>query len=144
MNQHVAPMFRYNEEQMRRMTAELGKRGEALRQMTPWPEINYMVDESWSRMYPYGQTAKDGSVVRVALRITNHAARAMTYKAAWSVPAGWKMTAGRLETTVAARRDGAIEAEFQVSGPGLHVITADVEFGSWRLPGWAEALVRVE
>jgi glyoxylase-like metal-dependent hydrolase (beta-lactamase superfamily II) len=144
MNQHVAPMFRYTAEQMQRMTTELGKRGEILRQMTPWPDINYMVDESWARMYPYGQTAKDSSTIRLALRITNHAPRAMTYRATWNVPQGWKMISGRQEATVAARRDGAIEAEFRVSGPGLHVITADVEFGSWRPPGWAEALVRVE
>jgi glyoxylase-like metal-dependent hydrolase (beta-lactamase superfamily II) len=144
LNQHVMPMFRYTREQIRRMTIELGKRAEALRKMTPWPDINYMVDESWARIHPYGQTAKDGSVIRVALRITNHAPRAVTYKTTWNVPEGWDMVAGSKETTVPAREDGAIESQFRVSRVGLHVITADVAFGAWQLPAWTEALVRVQ
>ena len=144
LNQHVEPMFRYSAPQIERMTAELGKRSEALREMTPWPDINYMVDESWARMYPYGQTAKAGSVVRVALRITNHAPTATTYRVRWNVPDGWQPVSATKSRRIAPHADGAIEAEFKVSTPGLHVLTADVSFGSWHLTQWAEALVRVE
>ena len=144
MNQHVEPMFRYSDQQMQRMKTELTKRSAALRQMTPWPDINYMVDESWARVYPYGQTAKEGTVVRVALRITNHAPRQMTYKTTWNVPAGWEVISDHTTATISPREDGAIEAQFRVSGPGLHVITADVSFGTWQLPAWTEALVRVQ
>jgi glyoxylase-like metal-dependent hydrolase (beta-lactamase superfamily II) len=144
MNQHVEPMFRYSNPQMRRMLDELAARSAVLRQMTPWPDINYMVDESWARMYPYGQTAKAGTVVRVALRITNHAPRTTPYQVTWNVPAGWERLSDGKNTSISAHQDGQIDAEFKVSGLGLHVITADVSFGNWQLPAWTEALVRVE
>ena len=31
----------------------------------------------------------------------------------------------------------------RASGIGLHVVTADVGFGEWELPGWVEGLLRV-
>ena len=144
MNQHVAPMFRYSGQQIERMQSELAKRSEALRKLAPWPDINYMVDESWARMYPYGQTAKSGGQVRVTLRITNHAPGAMTYRVKWNVPQGWSLLSGADSASVKAHEEGAIEAAFQVSGRGLHIVTADVGFGSWQLQSWTEALVRVE
>ena len=144
LNQHVEPMFRYTPGQIERMTAELSKRSETLRAMTPWPDINYMIDESWARAYPYGQTVKSGGTVRVALRITNHAPTATTYRVNWNVPEGWRLLTAPKPARIAPRADGAIEAEFQVSAPGLHVLTADVSFGPWHLPTWTEALVRVQ
>jgi glyoxylase-like metal-dependent hydrolase (beta-lactamase superfamily II) len=144
MNQHVAPMFRYSDAQIQRMQVEIGKRSAALRELAPWPDINYMVDESWARVYPYGQTAKTGALVSVELRITNHAPNSMMYRVKWNVPQGWELMSGRDRATVPAREDGVIEAKFRVSSPGLHVITADVSFGAWQLPAWTEALVRVQ
>jgi hypothetical protein len=61
----------------------------------------------------------------------------------WNTPEGWELISGRHTTTIPAREDGAIEAKFRTSGPGLHLITADVSFGSWQLPAWVEALVRI-
>jgi hypothetical protein len=111
--------------------------------MTPW-RTSLHARQSWARLYPYGQTAKAGTVVRVALRITNHAPRTTPYQVRWNVPSGWERLSDGKKTTISAHQDGQIEAEFKVSGPGLHVITADVSFGNWRLPAWTESLVRVE
>jgi glyoxylase-like metal-dependent hydrolase (beta-lactamase superfamily II) len=143
INQHVEPAFRYSDSQLLRMQNEIATRSAALREMTPWPDINYMVDESWARTYPYGQTVSSDATVRVQFRITNHAPRAMTYNVRWNLPKGWKLIAGRDTLTVPPRQDGALEAQFRPSGPGLHVITADVSFGPWQFLSWTEALVRV-
>jgi glyoxylase-like metal-dependent hydrolase (beta-lactamase superfamily II) len=143
LNQHVAPMFRYSDAQMQRMLAELEKRSEALRDLTPWPDINYMLDESWARSYPYGQTVVEGEEVSLQLRITNHAPAAMKYLIKWNLPEGWDLLEASNRLTVAARQDGVFRARFRASRLGLHVITADVSFGSWTLPAWTEALVRV-
>jgi glyoxylase-like metal-dependent hydrolase (beta-lactamase superfamily II) len=51
LNQHVQPMFRYTSAQVSRMRAELAERSAVLAQLSPWPDINYMVDESWARVF---------------------------------------------------------------------------------------------
>lgn len=143
MNQHVEPMFRYTTEQIGRMQDELNKRSAILREMSPWPDINYMIDESWARVYPYGSEVKEDEILSLSLRITNHAPTQMTYRAKWNVPKGWKIVSSQESTTIPARGDGQVSARFHVARAGLHIVTADVSFGSWELPQWAEALVRV-
>jgi uncharacterized protein (DUF58 family) len=102
-----------------------------------------MIDESWARVYPYGQTVKEGEVVALSVRITNHSPNATTYKVNWKLPAGWVRVSGENSATIPATRDGEIKARFRVTGLGLHVVTVDVGFGSWQLSSWTEALVRV-
>jgi glyoxylase-like metal-dependent hydrolase (beta-lactamase superfamily II) len=89
LNQHVEPMFRFTQAQLTRMAVELEKRSVVLSQLSPWPDINYMIDESWARVYPYAQTLRQGEVVALSVRITNHAPNEMTYEVDWNVPRGW-------------------------------------------------------
>ena len=88
LNQHVEPMFRYTGAQVKRMQAELSKRSAALAQLSPWPDINYMVDQSWARVFPYGSEMAVGETLELELRITNHAPGRTIYRASWNLPAG--------------------------------------------------------
>ena len=45
------------------MQTELLKRSDALTQLSPWPDINYIVDESWARVFPYGSDIGVGETV---------------------------------------------------------------------------------
>jgi glyoxylase-like metal-dependent hydrolase (beta-lactamase superfamily II) len=143
LNQHVEPMFRYTPAQLGRMATELEKRSAVLSELSPWPDINYMVDESWARMYPYGQTVREGDVIALSVRITNHSPNPTIYRVNWNVPAGWLRVSGENSATIPATKDGELKSRFRVAGPGLQIITVDVSFGSWQLPAWTEALVRV-
>lgn len=144
MNQHVEPMFRYTPAQLQRMRDELDKRSAILEQMSPWPDINYMVDESWARIYPYGSESKQGQPVTLTMRIMNHAAEKTTYRVKWNLPDGWKQLKAATSITIDPHKEGQIAGTFQAGGPGLHVITADVDFGPWKLRAWTEALARIE
>ena len=73
LNQHVEPMFRYTGAQVQRMQTALAERSASLAQLSPWPDINYMVDESWARVFPYGSDIGAGETLDLELRITNHA-----------------------------------------------------------------------
>jgi uncharacterized protein (DUF58 family) len=136
-------MFRYTPAQLARMAAELKKRSAVLSELSPWPEINYMIDASWARVYPYGQTVKQGEVVELSVRITNHAPNAMPYRVKWNVSSSWMRVSGESSATIPAREDGELKARFRATGSGLQVVTVDLSFGSWQLPAWTEALVRV-
>jgi hypothetical protein len=144
VNQHVPPTFRFSPAQFARMRAELGKRMKLLGELAPWPDLNYAIDESWAAVHPYGSRVRKGDPVALRLRIFNHSPRTETYRIAWNTPAGWRATRAEARVTIPPRREGEARAVFQTGAPGLHVVTADIEFGDRRLREWTEALVRVD
>ncbi|MBY0503455.1 MAG: MBL fold metallo-hydrolase [Bryobacteraceae bacterium] len=136
MNQHVEPMFRYTAAEIQRMRGELTGRTALLREFSPWPDPNFMVDESWARLFPYATKASPGQPVTLELRITNHAPTRITYRVRWSN--------GKSGTVnVEAFGEGKVSHTFPAPAPGLHVVTASVSFAGHDLQDWAEALVRV-
>ena len=143
LNQHVEPMFRYTGAQVRRMQTALAERSASLAQLSPWPDINYMVDESWARVFPYGSDIGAGETLDLELRITNHAPTRMIYKASWNLPAGLELIRADREREIVPRGDGVLRARVRAATPGLHVVTADVAFAGRELKQWTEALVRV-
>jgi glyoxylase-like metal-dependent hydrolase (beta-lactamase superfamily II) len=143
INQHVEPVFRYSESQIARMQRELVKRAASLRELSPWPDVNYMVDESWARVHPYGSEVSAGDIVELQLRVLNHGASPETYQVRWNVPAGWQLVGAQKSVTVATRQEGSVRARVRANSPGLHVITADISFSGRDLKQWTEALIRV-
>jgi glyoxylase-like metal-dependent hydrolase (beta-lactamase superfamily II) len=143
VNEHVEPTFRFSAEQLARMRAELLRRTATLKELVPWPDPNYAIDESWAAVDPYGSEIRDGENVALRVRILNHAPSPETYRVKWNVPADWKVVEAEPEVAIPARREGAARAVFTVKGAGLHVVTADVEFAGRQLREWTEALVRV-
>jgi hypothetical protein len=143
LNQHVEPMFRYSEAQIARMQKELVNRSLPLKEMAPWPDINYMTDESWARIYPYGSTVNNGDIVELQLRITNHDPSRQTYRVKWNLPAGWMVVSAQKDVTLNGRADGAVTLRARAGEKGLHILTADIAFGGRELKKWTEAMVRV-
>lgn len=143
VNQHVSPTFRFSAEQFARMHQELLRRMATLKELAPWPDPNYAIDESWAVVDPYGSETRDGHSLALRVRITNHAPSSETYRVRWNVPAEWKALKTDAEVTIPARQEGAARAVFMVKGDGLQVVTADVAFAGLQLREWTEALVRV-
>ena len=144
MNQHVVPMFRYTPVQMERMRRELVKRTAILRELSPWPDVNYAVDEGWARVFPYTSEVAAGQPVTLEVRITNHAPARTSYRVEWHLPASWPSAGAAKAITIQARADGEVAATFRPSAPGLYVVTASIVFGDHHLRQWVEALVRVK
>jgi glyoxylase-like metal-dependent hydrolase (beta-lactamase superfamily II) len=144
VNQHVEPRFRFSKAQFARMRTELKKRSAILAELAPWPDPNYAVDESWAAVHPYGSTVKDGGEIELEVRILNHAPSNQTYRVNWNLPEGWKRVRSTASASIAPGKEGSLRAVFRATGPGLHVVTADVEFGGRTLREWTEAMVRVE
>ena len=144
LNQHVNPMFRYTEGQIARMRQELAKRSAALKALSPWQDINYMVDESWARIHPYGSEAGASAVVELELRLQNHGPARASHRVKWNVPEGWTLIEGQETVNIDARKEGSVKAKMRAGTAGLHVVTADVTLGGKTLRQWTEALVRVK
>jgi glyoxylase-like metal-dependent hydrolase (beta-lactamase superfamily II) len=145
INQHVKPMFRFSAKQLDRMNAEMRKRITMVRELTPFPDPNYAVDESWARIYPYHVEAKAGERVRLEARIFNHAPREQEYRVRWNLPDGWKAHETTTSIKVPATTEGTVTIELQtLQSPGLQVITADIAFAEFDLHEWTEAMVRLK
>jgi glyoxylase-like metal-dependent hydrolase (beta-lactamase superfamily II) len=142
INQHVSPMFRFTESHYTQMRKALSTRMRLLDQLSPWPDRNFMVDESWARMYPYGQETGPGEFT-VELRIVNHAPEAHEFDVSWNPPPGVSLVRGERKVRIAARAERSLQARLRADTPGLYLVTAGVRFGPHELPDWAEAMVRV-
>ncbi|MBL8241427.1 MAG: MBL fold metallo-hydrolase [Bryobacterales bacterium] len=139
INQHVAPMFHYDPQQMARMRRELARREKLLTELTPLPDANYAVDESWARIYPY---AAKGKTVQLALRLDNHTGQPREFRVKWNVPKGWELVSSADRVTVAARSVGSVPITLRATSPEeLSVLTANVAFAGFDLRHWTEALL---
>jgi glyoxylase-like metal-dependent hydrolase (beta-lactamase superfamily II) len=143
INQHVEPMFRFSVAQQDRMRTELMKRITILREMAPWPDLNYAIDESWAAVHPYGSTVRPGERVTLEIRIFNHAPHQETYRVAWNIPLDWRLIEADKAVAIPAQKEATARAIFTAGGPGLQVVTADIGFAGRQLREWTEALVRI-
>jgi glyoxylase-like metal-dependent hydrolase (beta-lactamase superfamily II) len=142
VNQHVEPTFRFSAEQFARMRAELRKRVAILKELAPWPDPNYAIDESWAAVDPYGSEARQGENVTLKVRILNHAPEAEHYQVKWNAPADWKLVKADREVIIQAHQEGFARVVFTAGSAGLRVVTANIEFEGRQLREWTEALVR--
>jgi plastocyanin len=144
INQHVAPMFRFDAQHHERMKQELAKRQALLAALTPLPDANYAVDENWASFYPYSVSVRGGDPVEIELRVENHTARAQEFRVKWNLPAGWRMLRGQDHASVAANQTGGLKLRLIAEeGAKAGIMTADVSFAGWQLQRWSEAMLEV-
>lgn len=145
VNQHIEEVFRYDGEQLSTMRDVLEEKKRVIAELVPWEDPNFGVDEQWSRFYPYGVQAEQGSESDLYAVVLNHLPEAETFRIRPRVPKGWKCIPAYAELHVDARQEGRIR--FQITpgrdASGLSVVTADVSFREHDLRQWMEAMVVV-
>ncbi|MBP7050157.1 MAG: MBL fold metallo-hydrolase [Phycisphaerae bacterium] len=146
INEHVLEPFRFDAGQLKHMESVFKRRAELLRELFPWDEPNYGIDEQWARIHPYGQEVQAGRWTNLAVKILNHSPTANTFTVAVNPPQGCRIEPN--ETSVTARPGQQVEISFKLRvgdrSPGeVCVVTADVQVGPWDLRQWCEALVKV-
>ena len=146
INEHVLEPFAYDENQIAHMIDTLAKRKQTLKELFPWDEPNYGVDERWARIYPYGQTVKPGETVEIAVKIFNHSDKPTFYTVTPHIPKGLKLQPATLSLNIAPRQEN--EASFKITtqsqtSPSVYIITSDIQFNDWDLRHWCEGIVKV-
>lgn len=145
LNQHVEPAFRFSAPQISYMRKALQKRIPLLRELLPFDDPNFGLDESWAVLHPHWITVQPGGTAKIALRVTNHSAGEQTFRAGLHAPAGFKVNEVA-PIRVGAHAEGALEISVQVPAninPGLHVLTSDIAWETNELREWAEAVIEV-
>lgn len=145
VNQHIPHVFRFSDKEMDFLESRYRQRIEILRELFPWDDPNYGIDEQWAMFYPYGAKLKPGNPRTVSLRLTNHSPVTRTFKVTPRGSRGLMVDSGSSTLKLAARQSGAVEVKVLApSEPGHYIVTADVESEGMAFHNWAEALLTVE
>jgi hypothetical protein len=146
LNCHVDLGFQFSAAQYRTMRENLVRRKELYRQLLPWDDPNYGLDEQWIRCHPYEQSVVPGGTARLEVVITNHSAVAHTATCSPSLPTGWGGDPRQSTALVAPGAVGRLGFRVDVparASPGLYVVPVQVAYGSRELGHLREALLRV-
>lgn len=159
LNEHQDLPFHFDEAALDYMEDILVKREAMLRELLPWKDPNFGLDEHWCRSYPYEQMAKAGQTVTVDVQFTNHHSAPATARVEPVLPEGWTwdQKQSATEVTVPARTDGWVEAfdsnpdhytRVRIAIPAnavprLYVIPFRVTWDGLYLGQFRHALVRV-
>ncbi len=147
INQHVVEPFRFDADQLQHLKDTFVRRRELLRELFPWDEPDFGIDEQWARIYPYGQEIRPERWTPLAVKLLNHSGSSNTFVVTMNVPPGFEIEPQKASVTVPSGQEA--EAEFRLralSRPAraIQVVTADIQVGPWDLRQWCEALVKVQ
>jgi hypothetical protein len=145
INQHIGLTFRFAPEQIAQMRRSLERRGAILKELTPWPDLNFGLDEQWARFDPYGVEAAPGQHLEMRVVIYNHSPESAVFAVTPRWASGESITSRPLAVRAPTRAEGsaAFRARVPREARGLQVMLADVRFGALDLREWIEALVDV-
>jgi glyoxylase-like metal-dependent hydrolase (beta-lactamase superfamily II) len=147
VNQHVVEPFRFGKDQLEHIEAVLEKRKEIMAGLFPWDEPNYGIDERWARIYPYGQKARPGQSLGIAVKILNHSNSSRIFTVRPNVPEGFHLEPQTASASIESRKEAEIRFKITVpehASKSVYVITTDVEFGKWDLRQWCECMVEID
>ncbi len=146
MNEHVPYIFKYTPAEMKYLEDGYRERITMLRELCPWDDPNYGIDEQWAWFYPYGVDSQPGRTIDFEFRFYNHSPKTREMSLKPNLPDGFTLESGNLKTTVTARAQAVVPVRVKVSAgarPGPHIITADVFSQDIKLREWSEAIVTV-
>ncbi|MDG1894668.1 MAG: MBL fold metallo-hydrolase [Fuerstiella sp.] len=145
VNEHIPFVFSFSSEELDYLETRYRERISIMRELFPWDDPNYGVDEQWAVMYPHGTTVARGASVKLQLRVINHSATDRVFRVRFNPPEGLSLTAATGEVSIAARQTGFVEVVATApDSPGDFMITADIASTGMSFREWCEAVVTVE
>ena len=145
INQHVPHVFRFSERELTYLETQYAKRTKILRDLFPWDDPNYGIDERWATFYPYGNRMKPGETREVEVRIVNHSPKQRIFKITPHGHKGAKVLSEPSSTKLKSRAEEAVKVKIQAPRvPGVYIITADIESEGMHFREWVETIIEVE
>lgn len=146
-NQHVEPPFTYSAEQIDFMISSLAERNLLFKDLFPWENINYGVDEQWAKVYPYGQKAKPGDTLELSVRIFNHTDLEKTFIVEPNFNNILTGKPGKTLVNVSPRTEGQVKYKIKVEGTapqGVSPLSFNIKSDMYDLREWCEALIDIK
>jgi len=146
INEHVVEPFRFDGDQLQHMKKTFARRRDLLRDLLPWDEPDFGVDEQWARIYPYGQEVQPERWAPLTVKLLNHSTTASAFVVTMNAPAGFEIEPHSASSIAPPGREA--EVSFRVRAASrlaraINVVTADIQVGPWDLRQWCEGLLKV-
>jgi len=147
VNQHIKELFRFTSEQLDFMEQKLRERVDILVELSPWEDINYMIDEQWARFYPYECQDIKGQKFKVSVKILNHKNDRCIYRINPIVHSkGIDISPSYSEIDLGAKQEGTVTFSLSASqslDTGMYLLTADIMFDGEVLHEWCEGIINI-
>jgi len=144
VNQHVEPLFRFSTDQLAQLRKSLEARIPILKDLTPFDDANYSIDEQWFRLAPYVQKSSPNKPLTIEATILNHSPVAKDFYIQLHPPAGWPIPKPtKLRVPSGQESTTTITLTPLPSTKGLQTITASIAFDKHDLRHWTEALIEI-
>ena len=145
VNEHIQHVFSFTLEERKYLESRYRDRIRILRDLLPWDDPNYGVDEQWAVFYPYGASLGSGKSLALEVRITNHSPATRKFTVTPRAHGGVALLDHGATVTVEPRQTGAVRVRIQaLSEPGNYIVTADVKSRGIDCREWIEALITVD
>lgn len=147
VNQHVKQMFRFSPDQIAHLKKTYRQRLELLRELFPWDDPNFGLDEGWARCYPYEVRVRHGQSAEIAVRLLNHSAQSRIFSIQFHPPIGWRVMRNKRSIRLRPREEGDLIIGMIPTAhvrTGTHILTADVMMDGFSFPRWVEGIIKVE
>jgi glyoxylase-like metal-dependent hydrolase (beta-lactamase superfamily II) len=145
-NQHIGPLFSFSREQLERMSNSLLDRNQILKDLLPFDDINYGIDEQWAKIYPYDQKGTPGGTIEYAVKIFNHSATKKTFVLDPNPLEGFDIEPKKaslvIEPQSESRQSFRVRISKQVPS-GVSLLTINVGFDNWDFHEWCEAMIEI-
>ncbi len=144
INEHIPFVFEFSRSELDYLETRYRERIETLRELFPWDDPNYGIDEQWAVFYPYGSQVASQSESDLEVRITNHSAIPRTFEIQ---PHGHGVEILKFDAAIelAPRQTGRMKVRIRApKSPRNALVTADVTSQGMDFRHWVEALVTVK
>jgi len=145
VNEHIRYVFSFSKEEVDYLEKRYRQRVEILRELFPWDDPNYGIDEQWAVFNPYGVTLQKNAKVELSVQIINHSPVKRTFEIAPKPHDGLELLDYEKAITLAPRQSGQLRVTVQAGEKiGNTLVTADVKSEGMEFRDWIECLVTVE
>ena len=142
VNQHVEPLFRFTPNQLTQIRKSLEARIPILKDLTPFDDANYSIDEQWFRLAPYVQQTSPNKPLIIQATVLNHSPVAKDFHIQIHPPPGWPIpTPIKLRVPSGEESTATIKLNPPSATSGLQTINASIAFDKHDLRHWTEALI---
>ena len=145
-NQHIEPLFSFTYQQLDYIKWLLLERNKILKDLLPWDNINYGVDEQWVKVYPYSQKTKPGGTVEYSVNVFNHSDVAKAFTLEPGLPEGFTVEPEIATQIIKPHAEGIQTFKVRIPAESAHAIsllTFSIKFDNRKLHDWSEALIEI-
>lgn len=145
VNEHIRYVFSFSDQEMNYLDKRYRRRIEILKELFPWDDPNYGIDEQWAVFNPYGATLQKNEEVTLNVQIINHSPVKRTFHISPTAHDGLQLLDYENSITLEPRQSGRLRVRVRAKGAsGNTLVTADVKSEGMQFRDWIEALVTIQ